>query len=151
MKLILENTNKSLLKSFSQISINDFEELKPELMRFGNKSEATIFVDNSHLNYDELKKIKYILEEANIKLKSIYSSSRETILSAKSIKIDAIFDKFKYDSYNSNHNSTKNLFDHTFKGTVRSGNKISSNGNLIIIGYVNPGAQISAEKIIYVC
>ena len=97
MKLILENTNKSLLKSFSQISINDFEELKLELMRFGNKSEATIFVDNSHLNYDELKKIKYILEEANIKLKPIYSSSRETILSAKAIKIDAIFDKFKYD------------------------------------------------------
>ena len=33
---------------------------------------------------------------------------------------------------------------------IRSGDKISSNGNLIIIGDVNPGAQISAKKNIYV-
>ena len=36
------------------------------------------------------------------------------------------------------------------KGTVRSGERISSNGNLCIIGDVNPGAIVSAKKNIYV-
>ena len=33
---------------------------------------------------------------------------------------------------------------------MRSGDKISSNGNLCIIGDVNPGAMVSAKKNIYV-
>ena len=36
------------------------------------------------------------------------------------------------------------------RGTVRSGDRISSNGNLCIIGDVNPGAIVSAKKNIYV-
>ena len=36
------------------------------------------------------------------------------------------------------------------KGTARSGDRISSNGNLWIIGDVNPGAIVSAKKNIYV-
>ena len=36
------------------------------------------------------------------------------------------------------------------KGTIRSGDRISSNGNLCIIGDVNPGAIVSAKKNIYV-
>ena len=36
------------------------------------------------------------------------------------------------------------------EGTVRSGDRISSNGNLCIIGDVNPGAIVSAQKNIYV-
>ena len=36
------------------------------------------------------------------------------------------------------------------EGTVRSGDRISSNGNLCIIGDVNPGAIVSAKKNIYV-
>ena len=36
------------------------------------------------------------------------------------------------------------------QGTVRSGDRISSNGNLCIIGDVNPGAIVSAKKNIYV-
>ena len=34
--------------------------------------------------------------------------------------------------------------------TVRSGDRISSNGNLFIIGDVNPGAMVSAKKNIYI-
>ena len=36
------------------------------------------------------------------------------------------------------------------EGTVRSGDRISSNGNLCIIGDVNPGAIVSAKNNIYV-
>ena len=37
-----------------------------------------------------------------------------------------------------------------YEGTLRSGDRISSNGNLCIIGDVNPGAIVSAKKNIYV-
>ena len=47
------------------------------------------------------------------------------------------------------YNSTKKD-DILYKGTVRSGERISSNGNLCIIGDVNPGAIVSAKKNIYV-
>ena len=40
--------------------------------------------------------------------------------------------------------------DTLYEGTVRSGDRISSNGNLCIIGDVNPGAIVSAKKNIYV-
>lgn len=36
------------------------------------------------------------------------------------------------------------------KGTVRSGNRISSNGDLFIAGDVNPGTIVSAKNSIYV-
>ena len=36
------------------------------------------------------------------------------------------------------------------KGTIRSGDRISSNGDLFIIGDVNPGAIISANNNVYV-
>jgi len=45
---------------------------------------------------------------------------------------------------------SKNKDDILHEGTVRSGDRISSNGNLCIIGDVNPGAIVSAKKNIYV-
>ena len=46
--------------------------------------------------------------------------------------------------------NSKKKDDILHKGTVRSGERISSNGNLCIIGDVNPGAIVSAKKNIYV-
>ena len=46
-----------------------------------------------------------------------------------------------------NSNKRKDIL---HEGTVRSGDRISSNGNLCIIGDVNPGAIVSAKKNIYV-
>ena len=37
-----------------------------------------------------------------------------------------------------------------FKGTVRSGDRLSSNNDLCIIGDVNPGAIVSAKRNVYV-
>ena len=80
----------------------------------------------------------------------IYSNNRDTILSGKSLKIDSAFIKEqeiknKLLLYNSIQKE-----DILHNGTVRSGERISSNGNLCIIGDVNPGAIVSAKKNIYV-
>ena len=80
----------------------------------------------------------------------IYSNNRDTVLSGKFLKIDTAFIteqeiKNKLLLFNS-----KKKDDILHKGTVRSGERISSNGNLCIIGDVNPGAIVSAKKNIYV-
>jgi len=59
--------------------------------------------------------------------------------------LDKNFDKFNPIIEDQGDNK-----DLTHFGMVRSGGKISSNGNLFIMGDVNPGAQISAKKNIYV-
>ena len=75
---------------------------------------------------------------------------RDTIIAGKSLKIDSTFIK---------EQEVKNKFlllnsqkkeDILHEGTVRSGDRISSNGNLSIIGDVNPGAIVSAKKNIFV-
>ena len=149
MKLILEKNN-ILINSFSKISILDYEQLKPLLLRVGENVKATIFSYDLSLSCNQLQKIIDVLGEARITLNVIYSSSRETIVSAKSLRVNAILDIPRDKERNSDNLCIENMFDQTHKGTIRSGNKISSNGNLIIIGDVNPGAQISAKKNIYV-
>ena len=46
--------------------------------------------------------------------------------------------------------NSKKKVDILHEGTVRSGERISSNGDLCIIGDVNPGAIVSAKNNIYV-
>jgi len=98
----------------------------------------------------QLSKLKNHFDKFNICSLCIYSNNRDTILSGKSLKIDSVFIKEqeiknKLLSFNS-----KKKDDILHKGTVRSGERISSNGNLCIIGDVNPGAIVSAKKNIYV-
>ena len=47
-------------------------------------------------------------------------------------------------------NSSKEQVDILHKGTIRSGERISSKGDLFIIGDVNPGAIVSANENVYV-
>ena len=80
----------------------------------------------------------------------IYSNNRETILSGKSLKIDSTFSREQEIKNKLLLFKSKNKDDILHEGTVRSGDRISSNGNLCIIGDVNPGAIVSAKKNIYV-
>ena len=97
-----------------------------------------------------LSKLKNHFDKINISSLSIYSNSRDTILSGKSLKIDSTFCKEQEIQNKVLFFKSKNKGDILHKGTVRSGERISSNGNLCIIGDVNPGAIVSANKNIYV-
>ena len=81
---------------------------------------------------------------------SIYSNNRETIIAGKSLKIDSTF-LIEQEAKNKLLllNPTRKD-DILHEGTIRSGDRISSNGNLCIVGDVNPGAIVSAKKNIYV-
>ena len=71
-------------------------------------------------------------------------------MAGKSLKIDSTFAKEQEIKNKLLFLNSTNKGDILHEGTVRSGDRISSNGNLFIIGDVNPGAIVSAKKNIYV-
>ena len=112
--------------------------------------EAKIFAVNESISSLQLSKLKNHFDKFNICSLCIYSNNRNTILSGKSLKIDSALIKEQEIKNKLLSYSSKKKDDVLHKGTVRSGERLSSNGNLCIIGDVNPGAIVSAKKNIYV-
>ena len=95
-------------------------------------------------------KVKNDFDKINISSLTIYSNNRETILTGKSLKINSTFVKEKEVKNKLVLLDSRKRDNILHEGTVRSWDRISSNGNLCIIGDVNPGAIVSAKKNIYV-
>ena len=152
MKLILRSKTDN---NFISISIKTTEPYDSFLEKLKNDlvhptSGIIIIYDEQISSYD-LAKIKRIFEKLQINNFKIYSNSRETISTAKFLKINSTFIKNKKDFENELNLNSTNKIEHTvYKGTVRSGNRISSNGDLYVAGDVNPGAIVSAKGNIYV-
>ena len=150
IKIVINNTNNQYIET---IAFENWENIN----KFFRKSSsikgplgAKIFVINESISSDKLSKFKNDFDKINICSLRIYSNSRETILTGKSLKIDSTFLKeqeIKNKLLSMNSKKEDNML---HKGTVRSGERISSNGNLCVIGDVNPGAIVSAKKNIYV-
>ena len=150
MEIVLQNTKSKYLEIFSLLDLDKIHETFKRFSFIKEPLDAKIFAVNETISSHKLSKLKNHFDKINIRSLCIYSNNRETILSGKSLKIDSAFIeeqkiKNKLLIFNS-----KKKDDILHKGTVRSGERISSNGNLCIIGDVNPGAIVSAEKNIYV-
>ncbi len=150
MEIVLKNTKSKYLEIFSLSDLKNIHETFKRFSSIKEPLEAKIFVVNESISSHHLSKLKNHLDQINIFSLCIFSNNRETILSGKSLKIDSAFIKEqeiknKLLLFNSNKKN-----DILHKGTLRSGERISSNGNLCIIGDVNPGAIVSAKKNIYV-
>ena len=149
MEIVLNNPNS---KDFEVISLKDLENIHETFNKVDSMKgpfEVKIFSINELISSHQMSKFKRNFDKCNIHSCCIYSNNRYTILAGKSLKIDSIFIKEQ-------EIKNKLLFlnskkeDILHEGTVRSGDRISSNGNLCIIGDVNPGAIVSAKKNIYV-
>ena len=150
MRIFLSNPKNN----YSEIiSLKDLDSLNGSLKKIPSMKgdlEAKIFAINESLSSVQLLKIKNNFSKINICSLFIYSNNRETILSGKSLKINSTFVKEKEIKNKLFLLKSAKQDDVLHKGTVRSGDRISSNGNLCIIGDVNPGAMVSAKKNIYV-
>ena len=149
MIIILEEANYYKKTYYSK----SFEELEGFINNVNPKNYlllATIYLFETKLTYDELLEMKHIFSNSNIQIKAFLTNSRESLISAKFLNINAFFSWKEPIIPETKEQSNSEVSDITHIGMVRSGDKISSNGNLIIIGDVNPGAQISARKNIYV-
>ena len=150
MEIVLNHTKSNYLKIFSLYNLDNLHETFKKFSSIKEPLVAKIFVVNESISCFQLSKLKNHFEKINICSLSIYSNNRDTVLSGKSLKIDSTFIKRQEIQNKLLLLNSKKKDDVLHNGTVRSGERISSNGNLCIIGDVNPGAIVSAKKNIYV-
>jgi len=150
MEIVLKNTKSKYLEIFSLLNLDNINETFKKFSSIKEPFEAKIFVVNESISSHQLSKLKNHFDKINICSLCIYSNNRETIISGKSLKIDSAFIKEQKIKNKLLFFNSKKKDDFFHNGTVRSGERISSNGNLCIIGDVNPGAIVSAKRNIYV-
>ena len=144
---------KSRSKNPEIISINCLDKIHENLKKFSSTNshiEVKIFAINETIYSNQLSKLKNNFDKIKISDLRLYSNNRDTIISGKFLKIDSIFLREEEVKNKLLMEGSKKKDDFLHQGTVRSGDRISSNGNLFIIGDVNPGAFVSAKKNIYV-
>jgi len=150
MKICINNLYGTNLEI---ISFENFENINEALKKFSSIKEpleAKIFAINESINCNDLSKIKNNFDKINICSLCIYSNKRDTVLAGKSLKIKSIFVKEQEVKNKFLLLNSEKKYNILHEGTIRSGDRISSNGNLCIIGDVNPGAIVSAKQNIYV-
>jgi len=150
MEIVLENTKSKYLEIFYLLDLDNIHEIFKRISYIKEPLEAKIFAVNESISTYQLSKLKNHFDKIDICSLYIYSNNRDTVLSGKSLKIDSAYMKEQDIKNKLLLFNSKKKDDILHKGTVRSGERISSNGNLCIIGDVNPGAIVSAKKNIYV-
>ena len=150
MKIFINDLSGEYRETISFENLDDIHETFRELSLMKGPLETKIFVINESVNSHQLSKFKNNFYKIYSDYLSIYSNNRDTIIAGKSLKINSIFIKEQKAKSKLLSLDSKKQDDIVFEGTVRSGDRISSNGNLCIIGDINPGAIVSAKKNIYV-
>tara|TARA_B100001989_G_C24402719_1_gene395017 strand:- start:45 stop:707 length:663 start_codon:yes stop_codon:yes gene_type:complete len=150
MKIVINDLNGKYLDTLSLENLDNIQETLKKFSSLKEPLEAKIFAVNEKLTAYQLSKFKNNFEKIDISYLSIYSNNRETILAGKSLEIDSTFLKEQEVKKKLLLFNSKKEDDILHEGTVRSGDRLSSNGNLCIIGDVNPGAIVSSKKNIYV-
>ncbi len=147
--------------------------LRSYLDQFAEKFEGsgvTLNLGSRSLNIDELKSLQGLLErEFSLKLEGIFCSSdtisqlisNKPIVYTKPLEddkkqpdsvVEVTYNSTNQDFRTNDINGSKSPWTDTLtmKGTCRSGTTIHNTGNVLILGDVNPGAEISATKDIIV-
>ena len=150
MKIVINDIN---YKYFETISLEVLEDVHNNLKKFSSTKvplEAKIYAINESISSHQLLKLKNNFDILNVCSLCIYSNNRNTISAGKSLKIDSTFQKEQEIKNKLLLINKQKKDDILHIGTIRSGDRISSNGNLCIIGDVNPGAIVSSKNNIYV-
>ena len=150
MEIVLNNNKNKYLEIFSLGDLDNVHETFKQFTSMRGPLEAKIYAINESITSHQLLKLKNHFEKNNIYSFCIYSNNRYTVLAGNSLRIDSTFVKEQEIRNKLLLVNSKKKDDILHEGTVRSGDRISSNGNLCIIGDVNPGAIVSATKNIYV-
>ena len=150
MKIVINSNSNRDLETLSFESIDNLNENFKKLLSLQGPLQVQIYAINELITSHQLLKIKNNFDKINISSFCIYSNYRDTIIAGKSLKIDSTFIKEQEVKNKFLLLNSKKKEDILHEGTVRSGDRISSNGNLSIIGDVNPGAIVSAKKNIFV-
>ena len=149
MKIVIRNKINGYIQTLSLKDLNPLDKNFLNSISIKEPLEAHIFAIDEIIDSQQLAKFKINIKKLNVNSIYIFSNKRETIVTGKSLKIDSKFvDGEELKKIFLNYSKKRDDILH--KGTVRSGERISSNGDLFIIGDVNPGAIISAKESVYV-
>ena len=121
--------------------------LKNELKKI-KSDNLEIDCKNLDLSCKDLLELIDIVNQYDCKIISFLSSSLQTIISSKSLgyRSQFIFENHSNKSLKINDENLNFTKTHFHEGTVRSGEYLNIPGDLLILGDVNPGAIVSAEK-----
>ena len=150
MKILIKKVNEKYVEI---ISLKELESFQKNLEIFSSvKSglEINIFAIDEIISSHQLKNLKINLEKIDFCSLNIFSNKRETVLTGKSLKINSTYLNEKDLKNRLVSLETNDQRDEIYRGTVRSGDRICSNGDLFVVGDVNPGAIISAKRNIFV-
>jgi len=150
MKIVINNPQSKSLEIIALENLNNINKTFKKYSSIKGPLEAKIFAINESISSNQLSKFKNNCDTISIQSLCIYSNNRNTILAGKSLKINSTFAKEQEIKNKLNSFNSKKKDDMVHEGTLRSGDRISSNGNLFIFGDVNPGAIVSAKKNIIV-
>ena len=150
MKIFINGFTTEYQANISFENLNNIHETLREFSSMKRPLETKIFAINESITSHQLSKFKNNFYRIYTDYLYIYSNNRDTIIAGKSLKINSIFINEQEAKNKLLILNSKKEDDVLRQGTVRSGDRISSNGNLFIIGDVNPGAIVSAKKNIYV-
>ncbi len=150
MKFVIKNIQSEYIRVISSEQIGVLHNFLNEFSSVKEPLEASIFAIDEIIDSSQLVQFKSQIEKINIISLEIYSNNRETILSGKSLKIESTFVSKNKITEKLSFITSKIPINVLHKGTVRSGDRISSNGDLFILGDVNPGAIVSAKNNVYV-
>ena len=150
MKIVINTLNNEYLETILLENLSNIHETFKKFSSIKKPLKAEIFLINKFICANKLLKYKKDFDKTNIAYLHIYSNNRDTILAGKSLKINSTFIKEQEVKNKLLLLDSKEQDNILYEGTVRSGDRLSSNGNLCIIGDVNPGAIVSAKKNIYV-
>ena len=140
-------------KYLETISYENHKNVNEAFKKFDSIKEplkVRIFAINESISSQKLSNFKNNIDKINICSLRIFSNNIETVVAGESLKINSTFIKEKEVKNKLLSLESRENDDTLYEGTVRSGDRISSNGNLCIIGDVNPGAIVSAKQNIYV-
>ncbi len=128
---------------------SDWKTFLPKKLKVLKKGYLEIHCQDWVLNCRDLLYLKNFFENAGITITTIRSYISETIVSASALgfETDLILEKFTKSSSSltkesANKNHPTGLSFH--QGTLRSGEHLEVEGDVLLLGDVNPGAQISA-------
>ena len=150
MKIFVNDINSEYKETISLENLDNIHEFFNDLSSAKGPLKIKIFAINESISSYQLSKFKKYLNKIHKNDLCIYSNNRDSIVAGNSLRIKSIFINEQEIKNKLLLIDSKKQEDILREGTLRSGDRISSNGNLCIIGDVNPGAIVSAKKNIFV-
>ncbi len=150
MKIFINDLSSEYRETIFLENLDNIHKKFEKFLSMKGPLVAKLYVINESLNSHQLSTLKNHFGKFNFNYFCIYSNNRDTIIAGKSLKINSTFAQEDEIRNKLLLLDSRKQDDILLEGTIRSGDRIYSNGNLCIIGDVNPGAIVSAKKNIYV-